>query len=273
MVSRLQHIRTVARDPALFMRKLIKHAKLWEGRTRLQPRAENFLKRRDEWDVLVILDGCRYDTFVEETSFDAPVEAVISPGSCTPEWARATITEQYPDIVYLSGNPFVSRQFLEQWGNPDPFHHLEPLWDSGWDETLRTVTPQTMVEAGTAFMEHFSDKKVVLHCMQPHHPFIGETRIEEAGMQHTEEARRDPAHAHVYDLLHEGVLEEALVRRAYRENLQLIMPYLELLVGRFPEKRFVLTADHGNCFGAYDVYGHPEAMPVRELIQVPWQRV
>lgn len=121
--------------------------------------------------------------------------------------------------------------------------------------------------------------------MQPHHPFIGKTRIEERGLKRLDEhevkhdatentaAKDDPAHAHVYDLLHFGDLERETVERAYRENLELVLPYVRRVIEADRSKRYVITADHGNCFGSYDVYGHPEQMPVRELIEVPWVRL
>lgn len=44
-----------------------------------------------DWDVLVILDACRYDAFREHASLPGRLQAVTSQGSVTPEWLHANV--------------------------------------------------------------------------------------------------------------------------------------------------------------------------------------
>lgn len=66
-----------------------------------------------EWDVLVILDACRYDVFESEYGDAAwldQLEAMTSVGSASPEWMDNTFTPGYYDemesTAYVTGNPY-----------------------------------------------------------------------------------------------------------------------------------------------------------------------
>lgn len=66
-----------------------------------------------KWDVLLILDACRWDVFSEHYG-DADwlncVEATTSIGSASPEWMDKTFTTEYEDelasTAYVTGNPY-----------------------------------------------------------------------------------------------------------------------------------------------------------------------
>lgn len=55
----------------------------------------------------------------------------------------------------------------------------------------------------------------------------------------------------------------------YVENLQAAQPHVEELLSAF-QGRTIVTSDHGNAFGEWDVYGHPARTYISPLLDVPW---
>ena len=234
-------------------------------------------ERQTDWDVLCILDGCRYDTFQKVNMLPGTLQARISRGSCTPEWAQAEIPQTANNIVYVSANPYVSEYyFAEEWQRSQPFYHLEEIWDTGWDDTLKTVPPRKVLAAGAQLLKKHPTKKIVLHFMQPHHPFIGKRGIrEKTGWESSRQTVLGQPESrygeNVYDLLQHGKTTQAEVISAYQDNLALVLSKIRtFLKQHITDQRVVITSDHGNCFGEYGLYAHPEATYIRELIQVPW---
>lgn len=252
-----------------FAQKIHKKIALLYGAVALKPRAVNILDRHDEWDVLIILDGCRFDTFFQVNTLPGKLEQIVSLGSCTPEWARAALPKIPQDTIYLSGNPFVSEFYLEQWFQKIPFFKLVELWDSHWDTTYKTVTAEVMFNQAKKLYRKFPTHHHVIHCMQPHHPFIGKTRIDGGGWKRkASDVRKKET---VYELLESGKITREHALKAYQDNLAYILRVIAhqdwLLQSG---KRIVLSSDHGNCFGEYGVYSHPEKMSLPELLEVPY---
>lgn len=228
----------------------------------------------EEWDNLLILDGCRYDTFEECNTIDGDLQSRVSPGSQSWEFLRRNFSgESAHDVVYVTANPFSSR--LED----DVFHALIDLLDA-WDDQLQTVLPGAVVEAALDAHDRFPDKRLIVHFMQPHYPFLGQRgrELDVRGFHRDQEDSFDEPS--VWQVLrhrqydYEGVTRRT-VKAAYRENLEVALPHVERLVAELPG-RSVVTADHGNLLGErlYPVpvreYGHPRGLYSPPLVRVPW---
>lgn len=234
-----------------------------------------------DWDVLVVLDGCRADLFEEVVSVDtdhsSPYDSyqrVRSRASQTAEWLRTTFPQTYGDIVYIAGNPMVSMV------KPESFHHLVESWRDGVDPELNTIAAPQVTGDALAAREQHSQKRLVVHYMQPHYPFVGfpdlhfstfevfhEVGVELAG---------DDRASSVWDALGKGLVEHREVWHGYRANLQYVLSELERLLGEFEDERVVVTSDHGNLLGErlwpvpVREYGHPPGLRTSGLIEVPW---
>lgn len=247
-----------------------------EGKYLLLPLAENLFAYETKWDVLILLDGCRWDTFKKINFLPGELSSKILYGTCTPGWASQTMVEPHPDLVYVSANPFVSHYYLEQWGLTKPFLHLAEVWDKGWDKKLKTVKAETVTAAALKMLRKFPGKKLFLHYMQPHHPFIGHTKVLDGGWSNQigvapRKSISTPQPNHVYELLKAGQITRAQAMRAYEDNLRYVLHNVQKFLTQLPPKtRVTITSDHGNCFGEMDIYGHPEKTFVRELLEVPW---
>lgn len=226
-----------------------------------------FLQR--EWDTLVILDACRYDFFEEYNPFSEKPEKVHSNASHTREFLKRNFgTKEFPDIVYVTASPQLTACEAS-------FAHVEHVWRDQWSDEHRTVLPEAMTDAALAMNEQFPNKRLVVHYMQPHYPFIGPTG-EEIGHHATfTGGRRSRKYASVWEMLATGNVKEETVREAYAENLEIALPEVRRLVDALSGKT-VITSDHGNLFGKkvtplpFNLYGHPQGVRDPELTAVPW---
>jgi hypothetical protein len=224
----------------------------------------DFLEK--DWDILIILDACRYDLFKRRNPFDVPVEKVHSNASQTREYIQNNFANRdCRDTVYVTASP--------QFANFDfQFAHIEHVWQDHWNEKHRTVLPKSVTDAAIDAAEEYENKRIVVHYMQPHYPFIGPT-----GRELSEQATfvPNPNHLSVWEQLSAGQLDVDVVRQAYKENLTVVLPEVERLVSNV-EGKPVITSDHGNLFGQkvcwlpIRIHGHPAGIHHPELTAVPW---
>lgn len=232
------------------------------------PRGAMLLQR--EWKYLLVLDACRYDFFEKQQVIRGKLYNVLSQGTSTPEWVQKNFNRECDQVVYISGNPYLSQLKLKEFFGKVPFHHLEPVWKYGWDTELGTVPPQEINKACLSLKDQFPNKRFILHYMQPHYPFIKEGKLRESGFgidYVLGKARK--AGRSVWDLLREGKVKRKEVLKAYMENLNFCLEYVKQLLGDLSGK-IVITSDHGNLFGRYGLYQHPPYTYLSELREVPW---
>ena len=220
-----------------------------------------------DWDHLLILDACRYDMFKEQSSLPGTLESVESRASATEEFLEANFHgREFLDTVYVTGSPMLHRHRNKI---ETQFHDIVNVWkEDGWNEEYRTVLPETMTEAAIQAKDRYPNKRLLVHYLQPHYPFLGPT-----GQEHFDLDRLD---FEWYKLL-SGELEvsDAVVERAFKENLDVVLPEVERLFGEFSGKT-VVTADHGQVIGerGFPVpireYGHPRGVYSEGLVTVPW---
>ena len=223
----------------------------------------------EDWDTLVVLDGCRYDLFEETDTISGSLSSVISPASCTRLWLNENFPGTYPDTVLVTANPQTQMHDVES-----KFHHCDCLYESCWNNDLRTVPPATAVDRILEIAEEYPQKRLLIHLVQPHFPFIGVTgqQIQQRGF--TDEGRQGQKTdggdtPHVWEQLKRGAVDKDTVWAAYRENLELVLSEVSRLVEKV-EGKTVLTSDHGNAVGEWRTYGHPCGRYHPSLVTVPW---
>jgi len=125
-----------------------------------------------DWDTLCILDACKYDLFEERNTLPGNLEKVVSRSSSTKEFLRANFHgREFLDTVYVTGSPMLHR--LRDRIDTQ-FHDVINVWqEEGWDETCRTVMPETMADATRKARAEYPNKRLFVHFLQPHYPFIG----------------------------------------------------------------------------------------------------
>jgi hypothetical protein len=223
-----------------------------------------------DWDNLLILDACRYDVFEAEHDLPGQLEERLSRGSHTVEFLEANFDgRDLLDTVYVTASPqlYRWRETLDV-----EFHDVVDVWqEAGWNERHGTVLPETTTEYALRAAEEHPRKRLVVHYVQPHYPFIDEPDLS------TDHLRDDGDGRDIWAQLLFDDLDVSADRLwdAYRRNLHRALPAVEQLTAEL-RGRTVVTADHGNMFGerAYPIpiqeWGHPPGLYTRELVAVPW---
>ncbi len=218
------------------------------------------------WDVLVVLDACRADLLrgvADGVEFLGTVETVRSVGSSSSEWLENTFLgrEEAGRTAMVTGNTWTDR-YLEA----DAFAALDEVWKYAWDEELGTVPPAAITDRAIATARKGESDRLIAHYMQPHHPFVPDPIAGDDGMART---GAHSSGSNPWVLLRRGELSVDRVRDAYEANLRYVLPEVETLVENV-DGRVAITADHGNLFGEWGLYGHPMWTPVPALLAVPW---
>jgi hypothetical protein len=232
-----------------------------------------------DWDNLLILDGCRYDLFTQihtKRSLDGELTEFQSRGSSSPEFLTENFGGRtYNDTVYVTANPHEQRVL------DDSFYHTDRAWIDEWSDEDGVVLPEDLSERALSIHGEYPNKRLVVHFMQPHIPFIGETRLDidsrmtgglrEMMLDESQDTDFDVA----WEALSDGEIEKGVFWEAYRDNLIRVLEEAVPLAEELPGKT-VLTADHGNAIGEWatpfpvPVYFHPSNIRIPCLNTVPW---
>ena len=225
-------------------------------------RGENVLDR--EWNVLVIVDGCRYDLMravAPEFDFLSEPEPFTSVAGGSLSWMYRTFgTERdLSDLAYVTANPFSSRAL-----GGAGFAVMDEVWRYSWDHDVGTVRAEDVTDAAVDTLRSADADRAIVHYMQPHHPFV--PRPLAAGINRENPTEHETT---VWEKLRDGELDRDVVWSAYRANLTYVLESVADLRRNVDGPRMAVTADHGNALGEWGIYGHGD-YPLRALRRVPW---
>jgi hypothetical protein len=130
----------------------------------------------EAWDYLIILDACRHDAF-ERTYRDfldpVPVRAIDSVGTATSQWRQETFVDVYPDILYVSANPYIANhKSFDGFRGGAHFFKVIDVWKTGWDQERGTVLPATVTQEALRALLTYPGKRLIIHYLQPHAPYL-----------------------------------------------------------------------------------------------------
>lgn len=234
----------------------------------------------EDWNTLVVLDACRYDMFELTSQIEGSLSSRISKGSSTVEWLQANFGgRDLRDTVYVTANPQLEEN-RDQWDIQ--LHEIINVWlDEGWDEEAGTVRAETMTEAALEAIEQFPNKRLVIHYMQPHYPFVpAETEFDKNHLHQMDGKGGSPSEENVWNQKFKGELDLSRERlwSIYTDNLKYVLEEIEkLFIGNFG--KIVITGDHGNYVGEraspipIKEWGHPRGMYDEPVIRVPWLEI
>lgn len=256
----------------------------------------------EDWDVLVVLDACRYDQLValaDEFDFLDTVDSRVSAATSTTIWSRRNFADRFATelaaTTYLTANPnsitigdttFPERCDCGHAVGPDhralvwncpacdarvagerhhPFDKLVELWRERWDAELGTLLPGYVTARAVELARNRETERLIVHYNQPHHPFL--TR---RGGQWSRPLDVNDDYLNVWEALRDGGIGETAVWEAYQENLRLVLADVAVLLSNV-DATVAITSDHGNALGEWGVYGHPNPpVPIESLVRVPW---
>lgn len=248
-----------------------------------------------DWDLLIILDACRVDalnTVSAEYDFITSVEQTTSLGSTSKEWLVNTFIQEYTEEIqqtsYISGNGWINLIFREEvdwllWSSTQQSWLRKVEWISPL--VRRDTVDQTAFERLESFSylgekhgykpqplaEDITNRaiwvgrnqewnRMIVHYMQPHAPYFGQV----VPGDDLTEYEQNP-----FDALRSGTPKH-VVWDAYLNNLRYVLDEVEILLENIDAETVAITADHGELFGEWGVYGHPVGMLHPALRRVPW---
>lgn len=235
-----------------------------------------------DWDVLLILDACRYDVFRDLYAADPrfDIGSMRSAGSASPEWMfnnfDSTHAEEMADTAYVTGNPYSAKCLGHEY-----FSHVEEVWKSHWDDEEGTVLPDVLSDEAIRVWETIEPERMIVHYMQPHKPYVP---APDSARMETDDFTFNLVQVFASRALgtypdfkkaeaRRGTISDDELRRLYRENLEYVVGSLDETILRYIDADIVISADHGELLGEDGVYHHPAYMRYPGLREVPWVTV
>ncbi|SDY74802.1 alkaline phosphatase family protein [Halopenitus persicus] len=242
-----------------------------------------------EWDVLILLDTCRVDALKQvapEYDFINEVTRMTSIGSTSSEWIAQTFSREFRDEIggtaYVSGNGWAEK-ILEDRVTPE--NHADALFsfakwdivdhedllvlDQAWryepdprfDHGLGHPKPKYVTDRAISIAREYRPNRLIVHYSQPHSPFTARAIREERELK---EHEKTP-----FEYLRNGG-DRKIVWNAYLDNLRYVLDDVEVLLTNIDAETVAISADHGEAFGEYGIYGHGPALPHPQVKFVPW---
>ncbi len=243
------------------------------------PRQKDIILRRD-WGVLIILDACRLDAYLEAENkpLDGIVGAAYSGASVTPHWLMRTwLDGDWSDTIYISANIFANKSIGRMkhlhryfdYNLGDVFMDIVEVWRTSMDRETGIIHPRhvyrafRMVRTRMRLRKYVlgKDYRVVLHFMQPHLPYITMENLSRL-INKLDKRLRDSGLALGYDYLFIPLLrkyssrERQLIWRHYMSNLEEALNYVRQIVMETKGVKKIITADHGEMLGEQNMYFH-----------------
>lgn len=228
----------------------------------------------EDWDNLLILDGCRYDYFAEELpdyDIGGDLQRRTSRGAATKEFLRGNFDgKDLSDTVYVTGSTMLYQESVFRENVDVDLHDTVDVWSNGIDYGDDGVPPDSVARRTREAAEEYPNKRIVAHFVQPHAPYIGPK-----GREVFPEYKPNPLSERFRGLIDTST---ETLQELYRENLRLALEEVEDLLPDLPGKT-VITADHGMLLGERERpipirgYGHPPRLYVDEMVTVPWHVV
>jgi hypothetical protein len=269
------------------------------------------LIREGAWDILLVIDACRYDVFEEVYRDFFPnngeLKKVETPATWTGAWV-AEIFHGHPmkDVVFVSAHKWINSKgpctdkvrifserlkygkMIREFDSRNYFKKVIDVWEFGYDEKIRAISPEIMTNETIKAIENHPKSKIISKYYQIHDPylfysndlppkkkkisfenlqnFIGNVISDEMLCRLRNYTGRLPVNALSYYYLKYG---KEGVRKGYREDLKMMLGHCKKIVDKYPNKKIVITSDHGERLGEGGDFGH-SGQRDKIMIEVPW---
>lgn len=246
-----------------------------------------------------MLDGCGYYIFksVYKSFFpESDLKKRISTATGTYMWARNNFKDKdCSDIIYIS--PIVN---TDNWLPNNNFFKIVMSWKTQWNAEYGTVMADGTTKVARSVLNENLGKRVIIHYLQPHQPYIGfppKFKLQALELSDSSEKIKAKIRRKVVvfwtkhhlpntwlwritNLLDINSIVAQLyadkgwkgVRDAYTDNLRYVLKYVTEIANAYPEKKIVITSDHGERLGEFNMFGHGGRRD-KVVIEVPWLEV
>jgi len=257
---------------------------------RLGPRIGRPIWDRGDWDMLVILDGCRADLWddVAPEYGLATGDTVWSNAACSIDWIRRNLAAHPDELAragYVTANPFADHDAADAQsaglGSMD-VGHFRPLYRTHWSELfdgqIATVPPDVVTDhAIDAWRERetLGIDRLIVHYMQPHEPYRARPEWGSGDHKLLSDLTTEGGTAgrSVWPRIEAGEILADEFWGVYKDNLRWVLDDVTERLLTNCDARIVLSADHGNGLGEWGEWHHPPGAIGPGVRRVPWVRV
>lgn len=241
-----------------------------------------------DWDLLILLDACRWDLMeevVDEYDFLEPYDSFVGQSSHSREFLHKTFMENRrsglgklqvwkgvlrdPDDIEIfkehyrmQDDPKIGETAYVTWNmfsemlDGDAFHDYAALGRQEWGHDDQILDPRTLTDYTIDLLRREDPERTVVHYMQPHTPFRDSDGTEVPGS--------------VWDRIQRGEKDYDEAWAEYKDNLRWVLDDVELLLENVDAEKVVISSDHGNAIGEWGCYGHRPYVPLDAVKRVPW---
>lgn len=257
------------RTPRVGLREL--NCLYWDriGRRRFNPGGIDIFQ--EDWDNLLILDGCRHDYYsqnVDSFSIEGELEYRISRGAATTEFLRGNFDgKRLHEVVYVTASTMLYQETVVREQVRVELHDTIDVWETGIEYGQDGIHPASVTTQTREAIAEYPNKRLVVHFVQPHAPYIGPK-----GREAFPDFKPNPLSERFHGKIDTSIQK---LRELYTENLRLALGEIEPLLTDLPG-RTVITADHGMLLGERErpipirSFGHPPRLYVEPMVTVPW---
>lgn len=249
-----------------------------------------------EWDILLVLDAVRYDYFKEHCplGLKGELQCCESPTTFTLGWIKETFGDKrHDDIVYLSSDPI--KDMIKDYskkvkhGNSfdmNKYFNVIDIYSDNFKEP-GFITPDTINKYAEKAMKEYPKKRLVVKYWQAHDPYI--YWIYRRKDFYTRGYKLGNFRKIIYELVSDELFwkicdklglppenwlaalwldegKEGIIL-GYTKDLILCLHYCKKLIDKYPDKKFIITSDHGERLGPRYSHGGRRTKQIRE---VPW---
>lgn len=226
----------------------------------------------EEPEIVIILDACRYDKFIEvqeKMGFKGETLEVWSPAHQTADWYKYYWGNRKDDTrILVSGSAVPWRK---HWVGDllKNFYRTVPVWDDPEKcDALDNPSVDLIMHEANKMKTVNPTKKLLIHMMPPHLPFYGKRGYEwcmnKFGGKRTNRLN-------FYDYIKGQDWNQ--IREYYNESIETALKEI------FEHKwilnyHTVITSDHGEIIEEGKGYGHSQFQRETPLLRiVPWHTV
>ena len=281
------------------------------------------LVHKFDWDILVVIDACRYDYFKKyyrEIFDNGKLQKVKSPAVWTFGWIVETFKGKvWHDIVLLknwvSGYVLSKEEFdmeSKDWIITDVIKHMKYqsyAKKKFFDTVIKmqpgkeyaTLYPEDAYNKTLDAIKKYPDKKIVLFFRQVHEPYLYWLERNMVPDEEQDWRPGDSKIGQIKRLIYVNFIQKILtseqmwkivdtfglqpngptgniwlkygwegVIKGYTEDMKTVLRYAKKLADKYPDKKVVITSDHGELLGEHGRFGHTTNKRYKEVVEVPW---
>lgn len=207
------------------------------------------------WDVLIILDACRYDSFKKVNFIEGDLIAVDSESTRTTRWYQHNWNEYNDDVILIS-----SHSYPRSHGFYKNFYKFYDFYLERDDYREPKIALEKLIEIQNDYDKHF-----LVHLLPPHLPYLGKKGSKFMRQLKIPIVGRPHVYRHVTKWGRKHGWKKLI--GYYKENilyaLTEINKYLPQIKGKV-----IISSDHGELIGERNIYNHYNKH--EKIFEIPW---